>query len=196
MSRLSSTESWSTDRKLETQQGKVLPIKFYSRATLSVARDLLGKVLRVRDGRTWRSGYIVEDEAYLRDDPACHSYNGLTNRNRSMFKGPGTAYIYCIHQVHCINAVTRPGEAVLIRAIEPIQNIRSSTNGPGRLCRALGITRDKHDGLSFVDSKGLQIASDGKFAKFGLGVSPRVGISKAVDEPYRFFVEDNLYLSR
>src|SRR6058998_469763 len=127
LSRLSSTESWSTDRKLETQQGKVLPIKFYSRATLSVARDLLGKVLRVRDGRTWRSGYIVEDEAYLRDDPACHSYNGLTKRNQSMFKGPGTAYIYRIHQVHCINAVTRPGEAVLIRAIEPIQNIRSST---------------------------------------------------------------------
>jgi len=113
-----------------------------------------------------------------------------------MFKGPGTAYIYRIHQVHCINAVTRPGEAVLIRAIEPIQNIRSSTNGPGRLCRALGITRDKHDGLSFVDSEGLQIASNGEFAKFGLGVSARVGMSKAVDEPYRFFVEDNLYLSR
>ena len=184
------------DRKLETRQGKVLPIKFYSRATLSVARDLLGKVLRVRDGRTWRSGYIVEDEAYLRNDPACHSYNGLTNRNRSMFKGPGTAYVYRIHQVYCINAVTRPGEAVLIRAIEPIQNIRSSTNGPGRLCTALGITRDKHDGLSFVDSKDLQIASNGEFAKFGLGVSARVGISEAIDEPYRFYVEDNLYLSR
>ena len=184
------------DRNLETQQGKVLPAKFFTSDTLSVARDLLGKVLRACDGRTWRSGYIVEDEAYLRDDPACHSYNGLTNRNRSMFKGPGTAYVYRIHQVYCINVVTRPGEAVLIRAIEPIQNVRSSTNGPGRLCRALGITRDKHDGLSFVDSKGLQIASNGEFAKFGLGVSPRVGISKAVDEPYRFFVEDNLYLSR
>jgi len=113
-----------------------------------------------------------------------------------MFKGPGTAYIYRIHQVHCINAVTRPGEAVLIRAIEPIQHIRSSTNGPGRLCRALGITQDKHDGLSFVDSKDLQIASNGEFAKFGLGVSARVGISEAIDEPYRFYVEDNLYLSR
>src|SRR2546428_252775 len=96
LSRLSSTESWSMDRKLETRQGKVLPIKFYSRATLSVARDLLGKVLRVRDGRTWRSGYIVEDEAYLRDDPACHSYNGLTKRNQSMFKAVDEPYRFFV----------------------------------------------------------------------------------------------------
>jgi DNA-3-methyladenine glycosylase len=113
-----------------------------------------------------------------------------------MFEQPGTAYVYRIHQVYCINAVTRTGEAVLIRAIEPIQNIRRSTNGPGRLCTALGITRDKHDGRSFVDSKDLQIASDGEFAKFEPGVSTRVGISRAIDEPYRFYVEDNPYLSR
>src|SRR5437870_13732223 len=125
------------DRNLETQQGKVLPAKFFTRDTLSVARDLLGKVLQARDGRTWRSGYIVEDEAYLRDDPDCHSYNGLTKRNQSMFKGPGTAYSYRIHQVHCIHAATRPGEAVLVRAFEPIQLSRSSTNGRARLCRAL-----------------------------------------------------------
>src|SRR5207245_9040632 len=129
LSRLSLRESWCMDRNLETQQGKVLPAKFFTRDTLSVARDLLGKVLRARDGRTWRSGYIVEDEAYLRDDPACHSYNGLTIRNRSMFKGPGTAYIYSMHQVHCINAVTRHGEAVVIRASEPNQHIRSCTHG-------------------------------------------------------------------
>jgi len=184
------------DRETKTNRQQVLPAKFYSRATLDVAKNLLGKVLRVRDGRTWRSGYIVEDEAYLRNDPACHSYNGPTKRNRSMFKGPGTAYVYRIHQVHCINAVTRPGEAVLIRAIEPIQNIRSPTNGPGRLCTALRITRDKHDGLSFVDSKDLQIASNEEFAKFQVGVSGRVGISKAVDEPYRFYVEENEFLSR
>src|SRR3989442_3574361 len=98
------------DRKLETRQGKVLPIKFYSRAALSVARDLLGKELRVRDGRTWRSGYIVEDEPYLRDDPAWHSYNGLTNRHRSRFKGPRPAHIYRIHQRHCIILVTRNGQ--------------------------------------------------------------------------------------
>ena len=184
------------NRKLESQQGKVLPAEFYSRDTLSVARDLLGKVLRVRDGRTWRSGYIVEDEAYLRNDPACHSYDGPTKRNQSMFKEPGTAYVYRIHQVYCINAVTRRGEAVLIRAVEPIQNIRSATNGPGRLCNALGITRDKHDGRSFVESKDLQIVRNGEFAEFELGVSTRVGISRAMDEPYRFYVEDNPYLSR
>jgi DNA-3-methyladenine glycosylase len=184
------------DRETKTVQPNVLPAEFYSRTTLSVARNLLGKILQVRDGRTWRSGYIVEDEAYLRNDPACHSYNGPTMRNRSMFKGPGTAYVYRIHQVHCINAVTRPGEAVLIRAIEPIQNIRIPTNGPGRLCTALRITRDKHDGLSFVDSKDLQIASNEEFAKFQVGVSARVGISRAVDEPYRFYVQDNQFLSR
>jgi len=184
------------DHELRTNQTKVLPSEFYSRSTLRVARDLLGKVLRVRDGRTWRSGYIVEDEAYLKNDPACHSYNGPTKRNQSMFKKPGTAYVYRIHQVYCINAVTRPGEAVLIRAIEPIQSIPSSTNGPGRLCTALGITRDKHDGLNFVDSNDLQIVSNGEFAKLGVGVSARVGISRAVDEPYRFYVEDNQFLSR
>src|SRR5437879_11732341 len=111
LSRLSSRESWSMDRKLETRQGKVLPVKFYSRATPSVARDLLGKALRVRDARTWRSGYIVEDEAYLRDDPACHSYSGHTKRNQSILKVPGTAYIYSIHQVHCINAAPVPDGA-------------------------------------------------------------------------------------
>ncbi len=184
------------DREPQPKQRKVLPANFYSRATLSVAKDLLGKVLQVRDRRTWRSGYIVEDEAYLKNDPACHSYNGPTKRNRSMFNGPGTAYVYRIHQVHCINAVTRPGEAVLIRAIEPIQNIRSPTNGPGRLCTALRITRDKHDGLSLVDSKDLQIASNEELAKFQVGVSARVGISSAVDEQYRFYVKDNQFLSR
>src|SRR5438309_11192517 len=100
LSRLSSRESWSMDRKLETRQGKALPIKFYSRATPSVARDLLGKALRARDGRTWRSGYIVQDEAYLRDDPACHSSNGLTTRNQTTFTAPGTAHLYRMTYVH------------------------------------------------------------------------------------------------
>jgi DNA-3-methyladenine glycosylase len=184
------------DRKPKAKQSKVLPDTFYSRTTLKVARELLGKVLQVRDGGTWRSGYIVEDEAYLKNDPACHSYNGPTKRNQSMFKEPGTAYVYRIHQVHCVNAVTRPGEAVLIRAIEPIKNVRGSTNGPGRLCTALGITRDKHDGMNFVRSEDLQIVNGGEFEKFRVGVSARVGISRAVDEPYRFYVEDNQFLSR
>jgi DNA-3-methyladenine glycosylase len=183
-------------REPKPKQKRVLPASFYSRATLKVAKDLLGKVLLARDGRVWRFGYIVEDEAYLSNDPACHSYNGPTKRNQSMFKGPGTAYVYRIHQVHCVNAVTRPGEAVLIRAIQPIKNIRGSTNGPGRLCTALGITREKYDGLSFVSSKELQILSDGNFSGFRVGVSSRIGISKSVDEPYRFYVKDNLFLSR
>ena len=112
--------------------------------------------------------------------------------------GPGTVYVYRIHQVYCINAVTNTGEAVLIRAIQPIEKSRLETNGPGRLCRALGITREKHDGLNFASSGELQIVDDEerKLDSFELGTSARIGISKGLNKPYRFYVSDNPHLSR
>ncbi len=142
----------------------------------------------------WRSGIIVEDEAYVEDDPANHAYRGLNRRNQSMFKESGTVYVYKIHQVNCINAVTMEGEAVLIRSLQPLENVSLSTMGPGRLCRALGITKDRHDGLSFTGGE-IQIA-DHDFGRFEVGVSERIGISKAKELPLRFFVQNNRFVSR
>ncbi len=185
-----------TSVSLLAKDPRILPARFYSRDTVTVARDLLGKLLRVRDGKVWRSGFIVEDEAYLRNDPACHAFKGETKRNQSMFKEPGTAYVYRIHQVYCLNAVTRPGEAVLLRALQPLENVQAQTTGPGRLCKALGVTREEHDGSSLTGSLGLQIVNADGLGQFDVGVSKRIGISKAKDEPYRFYVQDNRFLSR
>ncbi len=172
----------------------VLPRRFYGRNTAIVGRQLLGKILRVRDDHLWRSGIIVEDEAYVDDDPANHAYHGPNRRNQSMFKEPGTVYVYKIHQVNCVNAVTLEGEAVLIRSLQPLENVSLSTRGPGRLCRALGITKEKHDGLSFTGGEIQIVAHD--FGSVAVGVSKRIGITKAKELPLRFFVKNNRSVSR
>lgn len=166
-----------------------LPPEFYRRETVRVARELLGKVLRVRDGRHWRSGIVVEDEAYVRDDPANHAYRGPNRRNLSMFQGPGTVYVYTMHGVHCMNIVTEIGEAVLIRAVEPLANLSRPTNGPGRLCRAYGVTRDRHDGLDVFGPE-IEIL-DGGVGPLEIIVSRRVGVTRAKNRPLRFFVNPN-----
>lgn len=171
-----------------------IPRAWYDRDTVTVAKELLGKALRTRDGNIWREGVIVEDEAYIEGDPANHAYRGMTGRNRSMFAGPGTAYVYALHQVFCMNVVTRKGEAVLIRALDPLGKLEGRTDGPGRLCRALGITRDRHDGRSLCGNL-IQIV-EREFPPFELGVSTRVGVSKARDKPLRFFVRGNPFVSR
>ena len=136
----------------------------------------------------------METEAYVSNDPANHAYRGLNRRNQSMFKKPGTVYVYPIHQVQCVNVVTRRGEAVLIRALEALNNAASSTSGPGRLCRALKITKSKHDGLSFTGSE-IQITNH-EGEEFKIGISKRIGISKAKEKPLRFFVKHNPHVSR
>jgi len=172
----------------------VLPRQFYGRNTAAVGRELLGMILRVRDGHVWRSGIIVEDEAYVGDDPASHAYHGPNRRNQSMFKEPGTVYVYRIHQVYCVNTVTVEGEAVLIRSLQPLEKVSLSTMGPGRLCRALGITKERHDGLSFTGGE-VQIV-DHDFGRVEVGVSERIGISKARELHLRFFVKNNRFVSR
>ena|SRR5437867_10822530 len=179
---------------LEEDTPAVLPRRFYARNTAVVGRELLGKVLRVRDDDVWRSGVIVEDEAYVDGDPANHAYMGPNRRNGSMFKGPGTVYVYKIHRVNCVNAVTREAEAVLIRSLQPLENASLPTNGPGRLCRALGITREKHDGLSLTGGE-IQIV-DHDFGGVEVGVSERIGITKARELALRFFVKNNRFVSR
>ncbi|SNR42613.1 DNA-3-methyladenine glycosylase [Paracoccus sediminis] len=156
---------------------------------VSLARRLIGATLIVRGA----GGIVVETEAYGRDDPASHSHRGPTLRNASMFGPAGHAYVYRSYGIHlCLNVVGRPGEAVLIRALDPQARLdlmrmrRGNTallcNGPGRLSQALGI-RPEDDGAPF-DGAGLSITLSRETPDLLSG--PRIGISKAQDLPWRF----------
>ncbi|MCI4321111.1 MAG: DNA-3-methyladenine glycosylase [Thermoplasmata archaeon] len=158
-----------------------------------MARELLGAWIVVRTGRALHGGRIVETEAYVAEDAANHARRGPTPRNRTMFGPPGSLYVYRIHQVHCANAVTRPGEAVLLRAAEPLSSGLPSLSGPGRLCRGLGVTRDD-DGTSLVDGR-VRIVS-GDSAPELIVRAPRVGISRSVELPLRFLWEGHASVSR
>jgi DNA-3-methyladenine glycosylase len=194
------------------RSGRMLPRSFFLRPTVAVARALLGKVL-VHDspeGRT--AGVIVETEAYLRNDPAAHSRPGPTRRNASMFGPPGHAYVYLIYGIHhCVNVVTAPpgiGEAVLLRALEPIEGLdlmrerrgavadRDLCNGPGKLVEAMGILR-AHDGVDLVRGR-IRLRELGSSAPVRLEIacSPRVGITRAAELPLRFFLRGSSFVSR
>ena len=161
--------------------------------TLETARNLLGSVLIHESEQGLTSGVITETEAYLQGDPACHAYNGRTERNAPMFGPPWTAYIYFIYGMHyCFNVVTRPGEAVLVRALEPLDGIelmqarrgrRPLCAGPARLVQAMGITSDlnEHD-LRETPLYIVERPAPGK-----IHVSTRIGLTKGADLPYRFY---------
>jgi len=173
--------------KKKTPQGNVLSRRFYDRDTVLVARDLLGKLIVVERNER-RIARIVETEAYVAGDPANHAFRGQTKRNRSMFKGPGTLYVYAVHAQNCMNAVTRLGEAVLVRAAQPVENVSERTSGPGLLCRAMGITRED-DGKSLLQSE-ISIRDD-RYSPVSIVSSPRIGVTKWKDRHLRFFVSDN-----
>ena len=173
----------------------VLPRSFYARPAVKVARALLGKILTHGDA----SGRIVETEAYLgATDPAAHAYRGVTPRTRVLFGPPGHAYVYLIYGIHdCLNIVAEPEGAagcVLIRALEPRTGITRPTNGPGRLTRALGITL-QHNGCD-VTRGPITVSAPEATADFEIGVSPRIGITRAADLPLRFFIQGNRFVSR
>ena len=169
-----------------------LPRSFYDRATATVARDLLGcRLVRSIDGAR-RVGRIVETEAYIARDPASHAFRGPTDRNRSMFAGPGTLYVYRIHQVHCANVVTRPGTAVLLRAVEPISIGLPDARGPGRLARAFGLTRHD-DGADLTRGSIHLLPRDGAIGR--VVRAPRVGIRRAADRPLRFALWGSRFVS-
>ncbi len=170
-----------------------LPRSFYDRPTVRVARALLGTVLVRLTPSGPIAARVVETEAYIARDPANHAFGGPTPRNRSMFAGPGTLYVYRIHQVHCANAVTRKGEAVLLRAAEPLLGPLGDLRGPGRLCRGFGLTRAE-DGTDLVG--GPVRLLPGRRGRARIVVGPRVGIRKAVDWPLRFALEENRWVSR
>lgn len=175
----------------------LLKPEFFNRDTTLVAQELLGKVLVHRTTTGIISGRIIETEAYLRDDPASHSYIGPTKRNGAIFGPPGTIYVYFIYGMYwCLNFATRVegiGEAVLIRGVEPLEgialmqqrrgtgNIHQLSNGPGKLCQAFAITGEHNN--TPLNQK-IQVYDDGVTLDFI--TTPRIGITKAADLPLRF----------
>jgi len=192
--------------------GPPLPRAFYDRETELVSRELLGTILvsETPDGVT--AGRIVETEAYLGEhDPACHAAVGETARTKYLYGPPGTAYIYFIYGAHwCFNAVTRGvglPSAVLVRALEPVGGVelmrerrhhprhdRDLTNGPGKLCAALGITGEA-SGLP-LSAPPLMICRGAPVPDADVEVTPRIGITRAADWPLRWFVANDPYVSR
>jgi DNA-3-methyladenine glycosylase len=186
---------------------KGLPRGFYERDPVDVARELLGKVLVNGD----TAGVIVETEAYPGgDDLASHSAAGITDRTRVIFGPPGHAYVYLSYGMHdCMNIVAEragtPG-CVLIRALEPIEGLdamrarrpkarmdRDLTSGPGKLTRALGITR-KHTGADMTRGD-LIVKSRPAVPPFEITVTPRIGITKCAELPLRFYIRGNKFVS-
>jgi DNA-3-methyladenine glycosylase len=174
--------------------------------TVDLSRALIGKLLiRVRDGETL-VGRIVETEAYFPDDPASHAFRGRTQRNRAMFGPPLHAYVYFIYGANwCLNVTAEAdgiGAAALVRACEPVAGLatmralrgrpgvkdRDLARGPGNLCRALGIGPE-FDGADLTASPALWLAGDG--VTLPVGVSTRVGITKAAHAPLRFYARGN-----
>jgi len=195
---------------LNYRKKDILPGSFYSRETAVVARELLGKVLVHKSGEGLTSGIIVETEAYIQGDPSCHAYRGMTPRNRAMFGPPGRVYIYFTYGMHhCFNVVTANpgvGEAVLVRALEPLEGIdimrkrrgrerlREICSGPARLVQAMGLgpTMYGHD----LTAEPLVIIKGTAISEEEVAVTTRVGISTGKDLPLRFYLKENVYISR
>ena len=214
---------------------KKLTKKFFNRSTIDVAKNLLGCYLihetkensdnyftncqnsltdnsekRILTNRIIHKegkcvGKIIETEAYLKDDPASHSFNGKTKRNEVMFLEAGKSYIYFTYGMHfCFNVVTNKngvGEAVLIRALEPIKGIElmkkrrgdckinNLCNGPAKLVEAMGIKKE-HNGINLFKGN-LRIEKGINVKDEGIGIGKRIGISKGKDLDYRFFIKHN-----
>ncbi|HEX3517822.1 MAG TPA: DNA-3-methyladenine glycosylase [Solirubrobacteraceae bacterium] len=196
---------------------KALPAEFYDRPVLEVARELIGCTVVHAD----TAGVIVETEAYHESEPACHAFVGLTPRTRTLFGPPGMAYVYRSYGIHALlNAVCEPegvGAAVLIRALEPtvgIEQMRARRprgargaraglplrdielcSGPGKLTQGLGISmEDNESDLTRGPVRILQ--PEGEWADAEVVLDTRVGITRAVELPWRFCVVGNAHVSR
>ena len=184
------------------RRGARLPRSFYDRDTIEVAHELLGKYLVHVVAGVERVGRIVEVEAYLGPhDLAAHSARGLTKRTSVMFGPPGHAYVYLIYGMHwCMNVVTQPegvASAVLLRALEPVRNIEGRTQGPGLLCKAMGVTGQLqgHDLLS----DDFYIARPKNEPPVRIVKRPRIGVDYAghwARRLLRFYIHGNAFVSK
>jgi DNA-3-methyladenine glycosylase len=184
--------------------GKPLKRSFFGRSVHEVAPDLIGATLLVGGV----GGIITEVEAYHHTEPAAHSFNGPTPRNRVMFGPPGFAYVYRSYGIHwCVNFVCEKegsASAVLIRALQPthglpamrrrrgLQEERALCSGPGKLCEALGITI-KHNELPLDSSP---FALHARLRKPDIAAGVRIGITKAIDLPWRYGLKGSRFLSK
>jgi len=178
--------------------------RIYDRDVVAVAQALIGRVVRV--GET--AGLIVETEAYHETEPACHAWAGLTARTRTLFGPPGRAYVYLSYGVHSmLNAVCERegvGAAVLIRALEPLEgvelmrerrgreHVEELCSGPGKLTQALGIALTDDGG----DLRGGRVTISAQRRMLPIAASRRIGITRAVELPWRFSVPGSRYVSR
>ncbi|MDX2128175.1 MAG: DNA-3-methyladenine glycosylase [Chloroherpetonaceae bacterium] len=190
-----------------------LPESYFSMPTVSLAKSLLGKVLVHQTPEGTRSGVIVETEAYIAlEDEACHAYRGITPRNAVMFGAPGLAYVYFTYGNHfMLNVVSEPegiAAAVLIRAVEPMMGFEAMksfrnniekeidlTNGPGKLTAAFSIGK-KENGLELFQSPLFIAENPHAKRKFEISVSTRIGITRSVELPWRFFIKGNPFVSK
>ncbi|HTX12036.1 MAG TPA: DNA-3-methyladenine glycosylase [Solirubrobacteraceae bacterium] len=182
-------------------------IAFYNRPVLDVARDLIGCVI----SHEGSAGVIVETEAYHQSEPASHSYIGLRKRTRVVFGPPGKAYLYRSYGIHaCLNAVCEPagvGAAVLIRALEPVEGIElmrerrgldrpeDLCSGPGKLTQALDIGLDLN-GTDLTAGPIVFSRRPRAWRDVPISVDRRIGITKAVELPWRFSATGNRFVSR
>ncbi|MDR3763927.1 MAG: DNA-3-methyladenine glycosylase [Acidobacteriota bacterium] len=198
----------------------VLPRSFFDRDPRIVARELLGNLLLRRQGRTRIAGRIVEAEAYLGlTDPGSHAFRGRTTRNEVLFGPPGHAYVYFIYGNHyCTNVSCQPEGTpgcVLLRALEPVSGLQKMaacrgltlpaaptarqlaqlTSGPGRLSQALGITRPRDNGCDLCSPKGALTIAEDDFPTPEVVASPRVNVTHAPHDLWRFSIRGNLFVS-
>jgi DNA-3-methyladenine glycosylase len=188
----------------------MLDLSFYQQhSTLSLAQKLLGCTLVHQTEAGTTVGKIVETEAYLYDDAACHAFKGKTQRTLPMFEAAGIAYVYLIYGMYdCFNIVggkEGQGEAVLIRALEPLEgldlmkerrkteNHKNLCNGPGKLALAMGISRQNN--FQSMVSETL-FCKKNKLKKQEIIQTTRIGISQATDFLYRFYLKDNAFISK
>jgi DNA-3-methyladenine glycosylase len=188
------------------RSGGVLPVEFYARPVLDVARELIGCVLEYEG----LAGRIVETEAYHESEPACHAFVGVTPRTRTLFGEPGRAYVYRSYGIHAmLNAVCEPagvGAAVLIRALEPLRGVeemrarrgregeRELCSGPGKLTQAFGIELSENDTSLLGGPIAIRAGEDAGATRVLAG--RRIGITKAVELRWRFCLLGNPHVSK
>ena len=209
---MSTRAARSARRPAHRQGAAALPPAFFARDTEVVARELLGCVLECHSREGITSGRIVETEAYIGEhDLACHAAAGRTRRTEPLYGPPGISYVYFIYGVHwCFNAVTRDAgqpSAVLVRAVEPLEGLDlmrvrrpaarrdvDLTNGPGKLCAALGID-ERHNAIP-LDRPPVMIREGPRVSSTRVRITPRIGITRCAEWPLRWFVADSTYVSR